>query len=150
MLISDWSSDVCSSDLQVVFWLELMPRWAFPSPWQVVKAFYELILNGVLLENTFWSVLRQLTGVVLATLFGVPVGLVLGASRTVRAAFLPLFRMVYPIPGIAWIPLAILWFGIGFESTVFVLFFTGIWPIIFHTMDGVQTLSGQYKIDRAP
>jgi ABC-type nitrate/sulfonate/bicarbonate transport system permease component len=89
-------------------------------------------------------VLRQFTGVVLAAAFGIPVGLALGASPTVRAAFLPLCRLIYPIPGIAWIPLAILWFGIGFKSTVFVIFFTGIWPIIFNTMAGVETLSGQY------
>lgn len=129
---------------EVVFLLEVMPRWAFPSPFQVVRAFYELTLNGVLLENTFWSVLRQFTGVILAAVFGIPVGLALGASPRVRAAFLPLCRMIYPIPGIAWIPLAILWFGVGFTSTVFVIFFTGIWPIIFNTMAGVQTLSGQY------
>lgn len=129
---------------EIVYRVELMPRWAFPSPLQVVLAFYELTLNGVLLENASASVLRQLTGVILAALFGIPVGLALGASPTVRAAFLPLFRMVYPIPGLAWVPLAILWFGVGFTSTVFVIFFTGIWPIIFNTMAGVQTLSGQY------
>jgi ABC-type nitrate/sulfonate/bicarbonate transport system permease component len=70
--------------------------------------------------------------------------LALGSSSTIRAAFLPLCRFLYPIPGFAWIPLAILWFGIGFTSTVFVIFFTGIWPIIFNTMVGVQTLSSQY------
>lgn len=129
---------------QIVYLLELMPRWAFPSPIQVVYAFYELIMNGVLLKNAAASVGRQFTGVILAAIFGIPVGLALGASPTIRAAFLPLCRMIYPIPGIAWIPLAILWFGIGFTSTVFVIFFTGIWPIIFNTMAGVQTLSGQY------
>jgi ABC-type nitrate/sulfonate/bicarbonate transport system permease component len=128
----------------VVYWLELMPRWAFPSPWLVVLAFQELIAEGVLWTNTIASVSRQFTGVLLAALFGIPVGLALGASSTARAAFLPICRMVYPIPGIAWIPLAILWFGVGFKSTVFVIFFTGIWPIIFNTMAGVQTLSGQY------
>lgn len=127
-----------------VYWLELMPRWAFPSPWQVVLAFKELIADGTLWNNTVASVLRQFTGVLLAALVGIPVGLALGASATARAAFLPICRMVYPIPGIAWIPLAILWFGVGFKSTVFVIFFTGIWPIIFNTMAGVQTLSGQY------
>jgi len=127
-----------------VYWFELMPRWAFPSPWQVVLAFRELIAEGVLWKNTVASVSRQFTGVLLAALFGIPVGLALGASQTARAAFLPICRMVYPIPGIAWIPLAILWFGVGFKSTVFVIFFTGIWPIIFNTMAGVQTLSGQY------
>lgn len=129
---------------QAVYTLGLMPTWAFPSPLQVVYAFVELIANGILLENAGWSVLRQFTGVVLSALFGIPVGLALGASPIARAAFLPICRLVYPIPGIAWIPLAILWFGIGFKSTVFVIFFTGIWPIIFNTMAGVQTLSGQY------
>jgi ABC-type nitrate/sulfonate/bicarbonate transport system permease component len=121
-----------------------MPRWAFPSPIQVVRAFYDLTMSGELLTNAGASVLRQFTGVILAAAFGIPVGLALGASPTARAAFLPLCRMVYPIPGIAWIPLAILWFGVGFNSTVFVIFFSGIWPILFNTMTGVQTLSGQY------
>lgn len=129
---------------EAVFQLELMPRWAFPSPIQVAYAFYELTLSGELTENAWASVLRQFTGVFLAAAFGIPVGLALGASPIARAAFLPLCRMVYPIPGIAWIPLAILWFGVGFNSTVFVIFFSGIWPIIFNTMAGVQTLSGQY------
>ena len=129
---------------QGVFQLELMPLLAFPSPIQVAYAFYELTMSGELLTNAGASVLRQFTGVVLAAAFGIPVGLALGASPTARAAFLPLCRMVYPIPGIAWIPLAILWFGVGFNSTVFVIFFSGIWPIIFNTMAGVQTLSGQY------
>ena len=129
---------------ELVYRLELMPRWAFPSPIQVVTAFYELTMNGVLLKNAAASIGRQFTGVVLAAAFGIPVGLALGASPTARAAFLPLCRLVYPIPGIAWIPLAILWFGIGFTSTVFVIFFSGIWSIIFNTMAGVQTMSSQY------
>jgi ABC-type nitrate/sulfonate/bicarbonate transport system permease component len=127
-----------------VYRLGLMPKWAFPSPWQVILAFQELISNGKLLTNTAASIGRQITGVLLAALVGIPAGLVLGASPTARAAFLPLCRLLYPIPGIAWIPLAILWFGVGFTSTVFVIFFSGIWSIMFNTMTGVQTLSGQY------
>lgn len=122
----------------------VMPPWAFPSPWKVVTTFWELLEDGRLLENTGASVLRQFCGVALAAIFGIPIGLVLGASAPIRAALLPLFRLIYPIPGIAWIPLAILWFGIGFNSTVFVIFFSGIWSVIFNTMAGVQTLSGQY------
>ena len=129
---------------EIVYRLGLMPKWAFPSPWKVVLAFQELIANGKLLTNTLASVGRQITGVFLAALVGIPAGLALGASPTARAAFLPLCRLLYPIPGIAWIPLAILWFGVGFTSTVFVIFFSGIWSIMFNTMTGVQTLSGQY------
>src|SRR6185312_10011220 len=122
----------------------ILPIWAFPSPWQVILAFRETIASGALLQNTLASIERQITGVVLAALVGVPFGLLVGANSTARAAFLPLCRLLYPIPGIAWIPLAILWFGVGFTSTVFVIFFSGIWSIMFNTMTGVQTLSGQY------
>ncbi len=129
---------------KIVHAVGLFPPWAFPSPEQVVGAFAKTIGNGSLLKNTLASVERQLVGVFLAALVGIPAGLLLGASRTFRAAFLPLCRLVYPIPGIAWIPLAILWFGVGFKSTVFVIFFSGIWPILFNTMTGVATLDGQY------
>lgn len=127
-----------------VHWVELFPPWAFPAPEQVVSAFVDVTKSGELLKNTWASLQRQVVGVFLAAVVGIPAGILLGASRTFRAAFLPLCRLVYPIPGIAWIPMAILWFGIGFKSTVFVIFFTGLWPILFNTMTGVSTLEGQY------
>ena len=127
-----------------IHWFRLFPPWAFPSPEQVVTAFVQTLRSGELAKNTWASVGRQVVGVVLAAIIGIPAGILLGASRNFRAAFLPLCRMIYTIPGIAWIQLAILWFGIGFKSTVFVIFFTGIWPILFNTMTGVATLDGQY------
>src|SRR4030081_1977578 len=65
---------------EIVYRLGLMPVWAFPSPWKVVLAFQELIANGKLLTNTAASVGRQITGVLLAALVGIPAGLGLGAS----------------------------------------------------------------------
>jgi ABC-type nitrate/sulfonate/bicarbonate transport system permease component len=129
---------------KLIHWVQLFPPWAFPAPEQVVRAFADIIESGELIKNTWASLLRQIVGVVLAAAIGIPAGLLLGGSRFFRAALLPLCRLVYPIPGIAWIPLAILWFGIGFKSTVFVIFFTGVWPILFNTMAGVSTLEGQY------
>lgn len=129
---------------KVIHLTALFPPWAFPSPEQVVMAFVGTLRSGELLRNTGASVGRQVVGVLLAAVVAVPAGVLLGSSRDFRAAFLPLCRMVYPIPGIAWIPLAILWFGIGFKSTVFVIFFSGLWPILFNTMTGVATLDGQY------
>jgi len=122
----------------------LFPPWAFARPSQVVNAFVTTWQKGELQKNTWASVQRQFVGVFLAAVAGVPLGIFLGASRNFRAAFLPLCRLVYPIPGIAWIPLAILWFGIGFKSTVFVIFFTGVWPVLFNTMAGVTSLDSQY------
>lgn len=129
---------------KIVHAVGLFPPWAFPAPEQVVGAFVKTIGNGVLLKNTWASVLRQIVGVLLAAMVGIPAGLVMGSSPTFRAAFLPICRMIYPIPGIAWIPMAILWFGVGFKSTVAVIFFSGLWPILFNTMTGVMTLDGQY------
>lgn len=129
---------------KLVHWSGLFPPWAFPAPEHVVVAFGKTLASGELLKNTWASVARQIVGVLLAAALGIPGGILLGASPTFRAAFLPLCRLIYPIPGIAWIPMAILWFGVGFKSTVFVIFFTGIWPILFNTMQGVATLDGQY------
>ncbi len=129
---------------KLVHLTRLFPPWAFPAPEQVATAFIGTVRNGELLKHTSASVGRQVVGVFLAAVVAVPAGVFLGSSRDFRAAFLPLCRMVYPIPGIAWIPLAILWFGIGFKSTVFVIFFSGVWPILFNTMTGVATLDGQY------
>ena len=129
---------------QIVYAVQVFPAWAFPGPVGVAQGFVATIANGTLAANTWDSVVRQFAGVVLAAVFGVPAGLFLGSSPTVRAMFLPLCRLLYPIPGLAWVPLAILWFGVGFKSTVFVIFFTGVWPILFNTMAGVTTLSGQY------
>lgn len=129
---------------QIVYAVQVFPTWAFPGPVGVAQGFVATIANGSLAANTWDSVVRQFAGVVLAAAFGVPAGLFLGSSPTIRAMFLPLCRLLYPIPGLAWVPLAILWFGVGFKSTVFVIFFTGVWPILFNTMAGVTTLSGQY------
>ena len=129
---------------KVVHWFRVFPPWAFPSPEAVVLAFVGVLQSGELLKNTWASVQRQLVGVLLAAVVGIPAGLLIGASRSARAALLPMARLIYPIPGIAWIPMAILWFGVGFTSTVFVIFITGVWPILFNTMAGVQTLQGQY------
>ncbi len=129
---------------QVVYSVELMPRWAFPSPGRTFQSLVELLLDGSLAKNVGASFSRQVTGVVLAAIAGVPLGIYLGMSANFKGATLPFFRMLYPIPGLAWVPLAILWFGVGFTSTVFVIFISGIWPVMFNTMAGVQTLSGQY------
>ena len=122
----------------------VLPKWAFPNIVQVVMAFFELAFDGTLFENVWASLLRQVTGVILAGITGIILGVSTGISPTFRAAILPLCRLLYPIPGIAWIPLAILWMGIGFKSTVFVVFFTGLWPTLFNTQAGIMSLEAEY------
>lgn len=95
-------------------------------------------------EHLGASFVRAVSGFAIAAAVAIPLGLFVGRFVAVREFVDPVIRSLYPIPGIAWIPLAILWFGVGFTSTVFVIFFSGIWSIMFNTMTGVQTLSGQY------
>jgi len=130
---------------QAVFALEVFPRYAFPSPLAVAVALAEEAIGGELWIHVGASLSRQIVGVALAMAFGIPLGLLLGTSATARACLLPLFRLIYPIPGLAWVPLAILWFGIGFTSTVFTIFLAGIWPILFNTLAGVSTIGTQYN-----
>lgn len=129
---------------ELVFVLGVFPKWAFPSPVEVVLAFGSTSQSGLLMFNVWVSVQRQIIGVLLAAIVGVPAGLLLGSSQTARAMFLPICRLLYPIPGLAWVPLAILWLGVGFKSTVFVIFFTGLWPVLFNTMAGVTSIAGSY------
>jgi len=131
----------------------VLPRWAFPNLVEVVGAFFELMypyddkgkftLDGTLYINVGMSLSRQITGVILAGVAGVVLGVASGISKDLRAAIMPLCRLLYPIPGIAWIPLAILWLGIGFKSTVFVVFFTGLWPTLFNTQAGILSLEAR-------
>lgn len=130
---------------QLVYLGEVFPKYAFPSPIQVATALVEEALGGELWIHIGASLSRQVVGVGLAIGLGIPIGLLLGTSATARAALLPLFRLIYPIPGLAWVPLAILWFGIGFTSTVFTICLAGIWPIMFNTLAGVSTIGNQYN-----
>jgi ABC-type nitrate/sulfonate/bicarbonate transport system permease component len=91
--------------------------------------------------HLFDSFLRAMIGFGLAAVIGIPLGLVLGRVTTVREYVMPVVRGLYPIPGIAWIPLAILWFGLGNEAVAFVVFASAIFPMIFSTEAGAHRIS---------
>ena len=114
------------------------------SPSNRCAGLVELFSQGLLAKYIIASLFRVTWGFGLAVLTAIPAGLTIGWNRRLEMALNPLLQLLRPISPLAWIPISILWFGVGFNSTVFVIFFSGIWPIIFNTMAGVQTLSGQY------
>jgi NitT/TauT family transport system permease protein len=95
-------------------------------------------------EHIGASLFRVGTGFGLAVLVGVPLGLwmgwVSGAYRTLN----PIFQMLRPISPIAWIPLAILWFGVGDVSPIFLIFIASVFPLIVQTTSGVHTIERRY------
>lgn len=116
----------------------------FPTPWQVVTGTLELAQDGTLWEHITASLVRVGIGFGLAMLVGIPLGLwmgwVDGAYRTLN----PIFQMLRPISPIAWIPLAILWFGVGDVSPVFLIFISSVFPLIVQTTSGVHTIDRRY------
>ena len=116
----------------------------FPTPWQVVAGMLELGQDGTLWEHIGASLFRVATGFGLAFLVAVPLGLwmgwVSGAFRTLN----PIFQMLRPISPIAWIPIAILWFGVGDLSPIFLIFISSVFPMIVQTTVGVHTIEKRY------
>ncbi len=91
--------------------------------------------------HLFHSFLRAMTGFAAAAILAIPMGLALGRITVLREFVLPSIKGIYPIPGIAWIPLAILWFGLGDAAVVFVVFATTFFPLFFNTEAGARSIS---------
>ncbi len=116
----------------------------FPTPWQVVLGLVELIQQGVLLKYIVASLFRVTWGFLLAIGIGVPSGLLLGWYRPLAAAFNPMIQIFRPISPIAWIPVAILWFGISDLSPIFLIFLASVFPITVSSMAAVQNMQPVY------
>jgi sulfonate transport system permease protein len=109
-----------------------------PPPTRVAKAFWELTLSGALPHHVAISLLRVLEGFVIAAAAGLLLGLAIGLSKGVDRATDLFLQLVKPIPPIAWIPLAILWFGIGEAAKVYIIFLGAFFPILVNTVDGIR------------
>ena len=121
-------------------WLQT-PVYLLPSPIAVAQAAWRLLSDGTLVEYLVASVGRLFIGTVLAFAIAVPLGYAVGVSRTADRMFSPIISVAQPIPGIAWIPLAILWFGLGPMAVGFIIFLAAFFPIALNTVTGVRTIS---------
>ena len=116
----------------------------FPTPRQVLGGLGELAQQGLLLKYIVASLFRVSWGFGLAVLVGVPLGLVLGWFRPAYAALNPFIQILRPISPIAWIPVAILWFGVKDTAPVFLIFLASVFPITVSAMAAVQNMQQVY------
>ncbi len=132
--------------LIAVWWVVVVATGSaiFPTPWQVVTGTIELIEDGTLWEHIGASLLRVSTGFLLAVAFAVPLGLWMGWVRGAFKTLNPIFQILRPISPIAWIPIAILWFGVGNASPIFLIFISSVFPMIVQTSAGVHTIERRY------
>ena len=109
-----------------------------PPPTAVISAAADLIARGVLLTHIVDSLKRVLLAVGAAAVLGVPLGLAMGWSKRFRAAVDPLLEFIRPIPPLAWIPLSILWFGIGDVQIVYIIFLAAFFPVVLNSLAGAR------------
>jgi NitT/TauT family transport system permease protein len=117
------------------------PGTSFPDPADAVAALAELIALGRLWGDVVASLFRVTWGFLLAAGVGIPLGLIVGWSTRTFRALNPILQGLRPISPIAWIPIAILWFGIGDLAGIFLIFLSSFFPITVGTMAAVRNIS---------
>ncbi len=117
---------------------------AFPSPFAVLRGFREEITNGRLLNDLITSLFRVSCGFALAVVLGLPLGLLLGQRLGARLALLPAINFFRNLSPLAWMPFAILWFGVGDASSIFLIFLAAFFPVILSTMAAVANIPAVY------
>jgi NitT/TauT family transport system permease protein len=116
----------------------------FPTPGQVVTGTLDLIQRGVLFKYVVASLFRVSVGYLLAVFVGIPLGLLMGWFGRARMAFNPAIQVLRPISPIAWIPVAILWFGVSDIAPIFLIFLASLFPITTAAMAAVQNIQLVY------
>ena len=116
----------------------------FPTPWQVVLGVANLAVDGLLVKHVVASLFRVTYGYLLAAALAIPIGMLMGWFATAHALLNPLVQGLRPISPIAWIPLAILWFGVGDLSPIFLIFLSSFFPMVVGTAAGVMTIDRKF------
>ncbi|HCU2311889.1 TPA: taurine ABC transporter permease TauC [Klebsiella aerogenes] len=134
--------------LLAIWWavtaLQLISPLFLPSPWQVVQKLLTIAGPQGFMDATLWqhlaaSLTRIAIALVLAAIVGVPVGIAMGLSPTVRGILDPLIELYRPVPPLAWLPLVIIWFGIGETPKILLIYLAIFAPVVMSTLAGVKS-----------
>ncbi len=120
--------------------LGLFPAQFFPPLETIAAAFVRLTLDGVLPHHALDTLIRLAAGFALASVVGVSIGILMGRSRRAEDYLLPLVSIGAPIPGLAYAPLFLLWFGPGNVPSVLLVAFVSTFPIIYNSWTGVKAV----------
>ena len=112
-----------------------------PSVVLIGSALGRMVLSGAMLKHMFYTLYRVLFGFALASVVGVFIGILMGRFRRVERFFVPLVSVLMPIPSLAWVPVFILWFGLGNAATIALVFYAATFPVIYNTWTGVRSVN---------
>ena len=119
-----------------------------PGPIPVLEKFFTSLVSGkigqnTLVEHAFYSLLRVMAGYALGSVVGVILGLAMGTYKMVESIWSPLFRIIRPIPPIAWIPISIIWIGLGEDAKIFLIFLASFCYVTLNAWNGVKNVDQQ-------
>ena len=139
----NWINEVFPFVVGVALWqvvanMEIWPRVLFPSPLDVLRAFGTDLRSGVLLTNLASSLKSLAIGFAVGAGIAIPLGYLMGLSRRSRNFFDPLVNLLQAIPGLAWIPFAILWFGLGPGAVTFIIVMSVFFPVLHNLLTGIR------------
>jgi len=115
-----------------------------PTPKSTIIAFFQCITDIEVITNISITMTRVLKGFLYALLFGVPIGFLMGAFKVFENLIGGFIDSLRQVPIMAWVPLTIVWFGIGDGPTIFLIAFAGVFPVILNTIHGVKNISKDY------
>ncbi|MEW6140436.1 MAG: ABC transporter permease [Thermodesulfobacteriota bacterium] len=131
---------------EVLCLLGTVPNYVLPSPVEIMEGLGALLTTGMppgrLLHNhILYSLYRVAWGFSIACALGIPLGLLMGWFPLFHRVLSPIVELIRPIPPLAWIPIAIVWLGIGMRSAAFIIFLGAFFPVLLSTASGVLSVS---------
>jgi ABC-type nitrate/sulfonate/bicarbonate transport system permease component len=119
-------------------WLKIFNPILVPSPLDVLNAGVELVQSGELQRDILASLSRVLQGFAIAAILGVALGMAVGRSRALESLVDPMLELLRPIPPLAFLPMLVLWFGIGEASKIAFIAYAAFFPIFTTTVEGIK------------
>jgi ABC-type nitrate/sulfonate/bicarbonate transport system permease component len=116
----------------------------FPPPSVIIIALWDSIKNFEIFRHSAYSIMRVMLAFSISASSGIILGVLAGWFKPLNKMVQPLVDIIRPIPPIAWIPLAILWFGLGLKASIFIIFLGGFFPVFLNTKVGVEQVDSKF------
>ena len=116
----------------------------FPPFTVVIREFYDLTRSGTLTDNFLSSLFRVLAGFTTGSIAGLAVGILMGYRENIRRSLHPIFSLLYPIPALGWLPILMLWVGIGELLPIIIIFICSFFPVLYNTVTGIRTVNPDF------
>jgi len=130
---------------EIIARLDLIPgQFFFPPFSTVITEFWYLTVSGVLGRNFLSSLIRVLIGFSVGSIAGLFIGIIMGWNNLANKALNPIISLIYPIPALGWLPLLMLWFGIGEILPIAIIFICSFFPILYNTVTGIKNVNKNY------